>query len=107
MKDQKIIALSAACQICADACKACSTEHKGKAGLEKSVKLCLACLDACNALITASKNKANNLDALCKKCEDACNACATECEKHPDMKHCKTCVDACRKCAAECKACLK
>lgn len=73
--------------------------------MEHSVELCIACADACNALIAASKTDAN-LDALCKKCEEACNACATECDKHSDMKHCKTCADACRKCAAECKAML-
>jgi hypothetical protein len=40
-----------ACITCADVCETCSTENKGKEGMENSVKLCIACADACNALI--------------------------------------------------------
>ncbi len=105
MENKKIENCIDACETCADACETCSTENKGKAGMETSEKLCIACADACNALVAASKTD-SNLDVLFKKCEDACNACATECEKHSDMKHCKECADACRKCAAECKAML-
>jgi len=106
METKKIENCIAACQTCVDTCEICSTENKGKAGMEQSVKLCIACKDGCNNLIAASKSGSAYLDELCKKCEDACIACATECSKHTDMQHCKVCADACNKCAAECKAML-
>jgi len=107
MKNEKIESCITACEKCVDTCETCSTENKGKAGMEHSVKLCIDCKDACNELITASENGSTNLDELCKKCEDACVACSTECEKHMDMHNCILCAEACRKCAAACKAMLE
>ncbi len=103
MDNRTIESCIAACKKCVDTCETCSTENKGKAGMENSVILCLACKDVCNELITASENSATNLDALITKCEAACIACATECAKHTDMHNCIKCADACNKCAAECK----
>lgn len=105
MENEKMKSCINACETCIEACETCSTENKGKPGMEHSEKLCIACAAACKALIAASKTN-SDLDALYKKCEDACNICATECEKHSDMKHCKECAAACRKCEAECKSML-
>lgn len=90
---------------CIEACETCSTENKGKAGMEQSVKLCLASAEACKALIAASKTN-SNLETYYKKCVDACTASSTECAKHTEMEHCKKCSEACKKCATECKAML-
>lgn len=84
---------------CIDASETCSTENKGKVGMELSVKLCLASAEACKALIAASKTN-SNLETYYKKCVDACNASSTECAKHTEMEQFK-------KCATECKAMLE
>jgi hypothetical protein len=53
------------CITCADACETCSTENKGKEGMENSVKLCIVCADACNVALIDAKTD-SNLDALCR-----------------------------------------
>ena len=55
MQNKKIESCITACQKCVDTCETCSTENKGKAGMEHSEKLCIACTDACNALVSLIK----------------------------------------------------
>ncbi len=106
MENNKIESCMDSCEICAEVCEICSTENNGKPEMELSNELCITCADACYSLVAASENS-SNLDALYKKCENACNSCATECEKHSEVRHFKECADACRKCAAECKSMLE
>ena len=99
-----LLACSAACTVCADACLA--EEHV--ADMRRCIRGDLDCADVCAATARVlSRQTAYDADvtrATLQACVAACRACAEECASHAEMhEHCRVCAQACRDCLQACE----
>lgn len=102
-----MVACSAACTVCADACLAEPTV----ADLARCIRSDLDCADVCAAAARVmSRQTAYDADvsrAVLRACVSACRACEAECASHAEMhEHCRVCAQACRDCAEACEQLL-
>lgn len=102
-----LLACSAACTICADACLA--EEHV--ADMARCIRADLDCADICAATARVlSRQTAYDADvsrSLLQACITACRSCGDECASHADMhEHCTVCAEACRACQQACEELL-
>ena len=102
-----LIACSAACTVCADACLA--EDHV--ADMRACIRTDLDCADVCAATARVlSRQTAYNASVtrgVLQACVVACRACADECAAHGDMhEHCKVCARACQDCLQACEELL-
>jgi hypothetical protein len=98
-----LIACSAACTTCADACLA----ESDVAAMARCIRTDLDCADVCAATARVlSRQTAYDPDlsrSMLEACVTACRTCAQECEQHASMhEHCRVCAEACRTCEQAC-----